>query len=105
MSAYAWVIDKDHYGEGPEGTYQNAVGIFGPRDADGLLLRELRDGQGRKFRMHDDDGELVYEGRIAFKAGEPEDGEDLGPLHDFGAPNFGCTLIAYEEPGRGWVAL
>jgi hypothetical protein len=77
-----WIITKDHFGEGKEGTNSNAVGVMGPGDYEG-------DGSELKieFRMYCDDGELVYEGRMSR--------EDFDPLDDFGAPNFGCTRLDY----------
>lgn len=87
----AWVIDKDHIGDSnaKPGTLQNAVGLVGPRSykGDGSEL-------GCKFRMHDDDGELYYEGRSG-------DGSDFGPLDDFGMPNAGATRISYLDPATG----
>jgi hypothetical protein len=92
----AWIIDKDHFGEGPPGHNDNAVGIMGPSpyEGDGTELK-------CKFRMLTDDRDLVYEGRC-----DTDDDENaLGPLDDFGSPNFGCTIIQYWVASKGWTNL
>lgn len=81
--SYGWIIDKDFI----DGT---DAGIMGPSDISPLIRVKLLSGQGRKFRMLDDDGEVYYNGRVI---GDLDDGGD--PLTDFGGPNAGCTL--YEE--------
>ena len=90
---YAWIIDKDHI-DHTDG------GVYGPHYISQEQLDALRSGDGRKFRMLDDDGELYYEGRIV----TARDDDDLfGPLYDFGAPNAGCTEILYYQ--NGWKQL
>jgi hypothetical protein len=90
----AWIIDKDHFAEAnaKPGTNANAVGVAGPfgYKGDGSELTH-------KFRMLDDDRELVYEGRAS------HDGI-FQPLDNFGTPNFGCTIIQYWQAG-GWKDL
>jgi hypothetical protein len=89
-----WIIDKDHLAE--PGDRFDAVGTAGPHDYKG-------DGSELKcrFRMLDDDGELIYEGRCS------EDDSDvaLEPLEGFGMPNAGCTTIQYWVAGKGWKNL
>lgn len=127
MSNYAFVITKDYYGEGEEGTYLNAVGIAGPRDATPVQI-EAAKKNGFKFRMLDGDGDVVYKGRLYVDSVlsygsetwtlEPPVARDggldfkgpicswpsvpeeagFGPLNDFGMPNFGCTEIQYRCP-------
>ena len=58
-------------------------------------------GEGHKFRMYDDDGELYYTGLFIGDA-DSEDG--FKPLDDFGEGNAGCTRIDYFEKGK-WVTL
>lgn len=105
MSLYAWVIDVDHFpteGASPS-TNANAKGMVGPRDAAQHLVDELRLGKGQRFEMYDGDGECYYDGRIVFDFG-PDDGEDFGPLDDFGTPNAGCVRIDYLDDGV-WSTL
>lgn len=88
-----WIIDKDHLADPtkPPKTNANAVGIAGPRSytGDGKELTH-------KFRMLDDDRELVYEGRS-------HDSSSFAPLDNFGMPNAGCTIIQYWD--KGWKDL
>jgi hypothetical protein len=90
----AWIIDKDHLAEpgAKPGTYDNAVGIIGPRSykGDGTELN-------KRFRMLDDDGVLYYEGRCD----TDNDENALGPLDDFGTPNAGAVTIQYWVAGKG----
>jgi hypothetical protein len=96
----AWIIDKDNFAEPgtKPGTNDNAVGIMGPSTYEGNGA-ELK----CKFRMLTDDGDVVYEGRC-----DTDDDENaLGPLDDFGTPNFGCVTIQYwvKGAGGGWKNL
>jgi hypothetical protein len=119
---YGWVITKDVLFEGG-GFERSDVGVVGPRDVHPEIEARLSKGEGLKFRMKDDDGEVYYEGRIVFaepvevkryespywKKGitgsVPEEG--FGPLNDFGMPTAGCTAIEYWAPGLngGWLGL
>lgn len=107
MARCAWIIDEDHLAEGPPGTYMNAKGIFGPDDAPIGPLEALWAGEGRQFKIYDDDGVLYYEGRIIVQF-ESDEGtlqdEHFKPLWDFGAPNAGATEIYYQVEGD-WVEL
>lgn len=101
--SYAWIIDRDHYAEPgtKPGTNDNAVGMTGPRRATTAQILLLQGGAGQKFRMEDDDRNLVYEGRYL-----GDDSEDMfGPLDDFGKPNFGCTSIWYRNADGKWEEL
>lgn len=91
---YGWIIDVDHDADNDEplATNSNAVGLTGPRNINPEDQQALKNGGGRRFRMYDDDGELVYEGRFI---GDSEGDDGFGPLDDFGAPNYGCTSIQY----------
>lgn len=76
--AYAWTITVDHIAT-------NAEGTIGPSGA--TLDAEQIKEHGSFFMMYDDDGVLYYEGYVT--------GNFCGlePLHDFGMPNAGCTMI------------
>jgi hypothetical protein len=101
-STYAWTITRDHLAE-DDGSLASETGTTGPRDAPAGMLAQLAAGQGARFRMYDDDGELYYDGRLI---GDPESEDGFGPLDDFGTPNAGATEIRYYRPERGeWETL
>jgi len=106
MSAkFGWIIDKDTIADtsAPPATNLNAVGLTGPRDIAEEVTVRLKAGEGRRFRMKDDDGEVYYEGRIILlDDADPE--AEFGPMDNFGAPNAGCTSIEYFENGK-WEYL
>lgn len=111
MTAYAWVIDKDHLAEpgaDPGSFADNAATVSGPSAAPQGLLTALALGRGHKFRLLDDDQEVYYTGRIIFAddigPNEADDEAAFGPLWDFGLPNAGATEIQYREGGR-WVGM
>lgn len=97
---YAWTIDKDVLTASIGGDDES--GTTGPSNAPQTLLDRLAAGEGTRFRMLDDDGELYYEGRILID--DEQDEEAFGPLNDFGMPNAGCTEIQYKRD-RKWTAL
>jgi hypothetical protein len=96
---YAWIITKDHLADIPP----DRAGTTGPRAAPQSLLEQLKAGEGWRFRMKDDDGEIVYEGRYL---SVPDDW-GFGPLDDFGTPDAGCTSIEFFQTGTngGWKPL
>ena len=85
MSNYGWIITHDLIEFGLD------RGTTGPRSIPDDILERLKKGDGKKFTLHDDDGELCYKGRYI----GPEDESMFGPLDDFGMPNAGCTEIRY----------
>ncbi|MDJ0463081.1 hypothetical protein [Streptomyces sp. H27-C3] len=90
-AAYGWAIDIEH--DPMEG--RDEKGTTGPSNITLEMAERLRKGEGRTFRMYDDDGVLNYTGRIV-TAEDDEGGEvDFAPLDDFGKPNAGCTEIHY----------
>lgn len=99
---YGWIIVKDYTEDDQE---LDDSGLTGPRFIDPEIGARLTRGEGRKFRMYDDDGELYYEGRIITN----DDGGseiDFCPLDDFGMPNSGCTRIDYlGSDGKTWETL
>lgn len=102
MTRYAWIIDKDHLADGGE-LRRDDAGKRGGNDPGGVLAGRLAAGEGEKFRMFDDDGELYYSGRLLAidDLGAPEPG-GLEPLDDFGLPNAGCTSIHYQQADGTW---
>lgn len=100
---HAWIIDRDHYPDGEPGTYTNAVGLTGPRGASQESLTALAGGFGTRFRMLDDDGNILYSGRMT---GDCDGEAGFAPLDDFGTPNAGCTSIEYHDADSGeWNQL
>lgn len=102
---YAWVIDKDHLAEPGEKGEAGVHGPYGgsphragrPLPAADELFARLAAGEGVKFRMFDDDGEVYYSGRVVAADGDYTSEEVCaGPLDDFGMPNAGCTHIRYR---------
>lgn len=88
---YGWIITKDLL-DGVD------AGTAGPSDITPALQAQLDAGEGEEFRMHDDDGELYYEGRL-LRTGKLADNDNVlfAPLEDFGLPNAGCTRIYYRQ--------
>jgi hypothetical protein len=96
MTMHAWIITKDHLCDG-EYIDRDEAGVCGPSDADEDLLRRVKAGEGKTFRMWDDDGELYYTGRLLTT--EDRWGEEdvmVAPLRDFGTPNAGAVLIKWH---------
>lgn len=106
FTGYGWIIDKDHIAmnDEEEGTNLNAVGVVGPSNIAPEIHYRLNHGQGKKFRMYDDDGELYYSGRILHADGYEAPDEGFEPLDDFGTGNAGCTEIKYFERNE-WRTL
>lgn len=105
---YGWIITQDHLHEsflrdyGPsDDNGTSDVGTLGPHGCSKALQARLEAGEGAEFRMHDDDGELYYSGRILY-TGDSDGDVEFAPLEDFGMPNAGCTRIYYrqKEPGN-----
>jgi len=100
LPPYYWVITKDKLAR-PGG--RSDVGVGGPRYT-GITHEEIMDRlkkanvEWTRFRMLDDDGNIYYYGKMyaneQLKGGMVE----FSPLHNFGAPNAGCTEIQYYEP-------
>lgn len=90
----AWIITVDHLaGEGERGD----VGMAGPRGITPEQVASLQAGEGREFRLYDDDQIIYYTGRSIWSDDEDGDeGQVFGPLDDFGAPSAGCTLIKWR---------
>jgi hypothetical protein len=104
----AWIITKDKIADKtePEGTNCNAKGLTGPRTASEGDVNRLKAGEGTRFRMLDDDGEIYYYGRWLEQDDCTADYEDyygepeFSPLDCFGRPNAGCTEIQYDNGKR-----
>lgn len=105
---YGWMIDVDHcpVKDAPVGTNGNARNVTGPHGISPDILKRLHADEGRRFRMYNADGELVYTGRIITPASEEEGEMDFAPLDDFGQPNAGAVEIHYLRPdGKTWYEL
>ena len=99
---YGWIItdDKITDGKAKPGTCDNAVGVIGPHGVDTDIINRLKNGEGEKFRMYDDDKEHYYSGRII----QSKHTSGFEPMEDFGAANAGCTEIRYFENHK-WTQL
>jgi hypothetical protein len=97
---YGWIITKDliseECGDKPE------VGVNGPRNISDATLKRLKAGEGVKFRLYDDDGNLYYEG-LQIEGDEGDEGT-FAPLDNFGAPNSGCTELKQFLKNE-WVSI
>lgn len=106
----AWLITKDKIADPTdrEGSYGNAKGLTGPRIASDNDVKRLKAGEGKRFRMLDDDGEIYYYGRQLEESectGDYENGfygaeSEFAPLDNFGRPNAGCTEIQFDYGNR-----
>ena len=89
MSNYGWIITED--------LLNNDDGTTGPIDILSEINIRLINGEGREFRLLDDDNILYYRGRLI-------GGNGFEPLDDFGLPNAGCTTVQYKS-GNTWKSL
>lgn len=96
---YAWIIDKDHLDDG------EAKGVRGPKHMSEALSQALDKGEGKPFRIFDDDGGLYYEGRLVVSEDDNDPEVEFHPLHDFGMPNAGATEIHYRDESGNWVQV
>jgi hypothetical protein len=94
-SSYGWIITEDKL------TVPGRVGVIGPSTISDKTKAKLIAGEGSKFRMKDDDGEVYYVGRLV---GDADSEEGFCPLDDFGTPDAGCTSIEYLKNGK-WEVL
>jgi hypothetical protein len=103
----AWIITKDKIADADakEGTNSNAKGLTGPRTATEADIKRLQAGEGTRFRLLDDDGEIYYYGRQLETSDCTEEYEngmwgaesEFAPLDNFGRPNAGCTELQYPN--------
>lgn len=92
---YGWIITKDLlFEEGIDD--RSAVGTIGPSDISDEMMEQLKNGDGKPFRMYDDDRNLYYEGRYL------GDLEWSDPVQDFGGPNAGCTYMMEPNESGKW---
>lgn len=97
--AYAFIIDRDHISK-DEPEFNQTGKIRGTRGArEEGLVDKLKNGEGVKFRLYDDDGELYYEGRYV----GPDDETIFGP-QDWAMGYAGVTRTKLFEKGR-WNVL
>ena len=90
---YCWIITGDSIDGG------RSKGVFGPYNYNSNLRQRLNEGEGRKFRMYDDDGELYFTGLYV-----GDDYDLFAPLDDYGQPAAGCTSIQYKLDGK-WETI
>ena len=95
--------DKKDYPNGKSNLH--AKGLIGPRNASDADEARLRAGEGIKFRLLDDDGNVYYHGRRleesdAFATYDAE--HELAPLDCFGAPNAGAVTQQEKNAEGKW---
>jgi hypothetical protein len=99
---YAWMITIDHL----EGDSTD-VGMHGPHNAPDDLIARLTTGEGHRFELYDDDGELYYSGLIITTGDMAEQAHCFAPLDDFGTGWAGATEVRYpDRPAfapKGWL--
>lgn len=96
-SSYGWIITQDHIASNAN---ESDVGTIGPRNVSDEMMDRLKNGEGKRFRLYDDDRELYYEGRYI-----GEIGWDGDPLTDFGMPNAGCTYMMEYQDGKWEITI
>jgi hypothetical protein len=118
----AWIITKDKIAddkdklENPDGGCNAyAIGLMGPGEPPISKddMKRLKSGEGRQFRLLDDDDNVYYYGRILEQSSITEEYEsgifgrdsELAPLDNFGSPNAGCTQIEYKNDKGKWEGL
>ena len=89
----AWLITKDFL----DTDGSDAIGQCGPSGIRDAVLAKLETGQGFKFRLLDDDGEVYYHG-ISDRP------DSFAPLDNFGMPHAGAVDIQYSTR-TGWQSL
>lgn len=97
--AHGWLITRDYLNAGSDDA-RSRVGTAGPCGLSDHLLARLKAGEGSKFRMKDDDGEIYYAGRFIDTDERPHvlALSAFSPLDDFGTPDAGATSIEYFNP-------
>lgn len=97
----AWIITKDKIDT-------DSVGVTGPSIATDADIARLKNGEGKRFRLLDDDGEVYYYGRQLEKSDCTEEYEsgmwgqdsEFAPLDNYGRPNAGCTELQQDNGKR-----
>lgn len=97
---YGFIVKRDHLDD-------TDIEVIGPSNIDPTVEERLLKGEGRCFKIYDDDQELYFSGRcIDLEA----DGDSLsegsfGPLWDYGTPDSGATEIRYRMDNGTWQQL
>lgn len=79
----------------------------GPRARTAETEARLRNGEGEKFRMLDDDRIPYYEGLFIDDCdAEGWDGDaEFQPLDAYGTPNAGAVIIEYKNAEGKWESI
>ena len=93
MSKYTWIVTQDSI----LGDKSDAVGKIGPSGARNRARFDTIIAQGKRFRLRNGSGDVVFVGYIVGQFEGPE------PLEDYGLDN-GCAKIEYNHAGR-WLSL
>lgn len=87
-----YISDDDCNNDGKQAGKQT-VCVLGPRGISDDMTTRLKQGEGVRFKMYDDDMTLYYEGKAI--------NCDFEPLDHYGEPNAGCTSIWYATGVNG----
>jgi len=87
-----WKITKDHINR-----------KCGEKTMEGKGYGTIKDRPTVPFRLHDDDGELCFEGIIATDWLEGFADYAFAPL-DWAQSDYGCTEMKYKQNGK-WETL
>ena len=99
----AFIITKDNVEDDKSG-----VGVMGPWHASDRDKARLQSGEGIKFRLLDDDGNIYYYGRRleTSDADEAYGGEtELAPLDCWGTPNAGAVTQQEKNADGKWESI
>jgi len=100
----AFIITRDYVESGED----SAVGTVGPRSASERDAEKLSSGQGIKFRLLDDDGNVYYHGRRLEESDADQDYDsepELAPLDCFGRPNAGAVTQQEKNAEGKWESI
>lgn len=111
----AFIITRDYIASPedkaarPEGKSNlHAKGLIGPGNASDADEARLKAGEGIKFRLLDDDGNVYYHGRRLETSDADEDYDsepELAPLDCFGRPNAGAVTQQEKNSEGKWESI
>jgi len=100
MVDYGWMITNDLWAKASG--EKSMVGTCGPSSISADVKYSLQHGKGIKFRLLDDDAQVMAEGlQITGDGGEDA---DFAPLDNLGEATWGCTYMQ-QHIDNAWVTL
>jgi len=99
----AFIITKDNVEDDNSG-----MNVVGPRTASKRDMERLLAGEGIKFRLLDDDGNVYYYGR-RLETSDADEGyrgeNELAPLDCWGTPNAGAVIQEEKNADGKWESI